>query len=174
MSVLRIPSVLAAVAAGALAAVSLAAGAGLATTARAEEAPALETIRVLLDQAKLVKLPTGAETVVIGNPSIADVTVQKNGVMVITGKAAGRTNFIALDASGSIISESTLSVGVSTAGRMLVQRGLAQNSYDCSPECLPTVTLGDAEAHFSGTVNQVGQRDGMGKGTNGKADKEKK
>lgn len=171
MTVLRIRSMLPALALGLLVAGGLALPGA---SPRAEEGQGAETIRVTLDQAKLVKLPAGAETVVIGNPAIADVTVQKNGVMVITGKSAGRTNFIALDASGSIISESTLAVGAATAGRMVVQRGIARNTYDCSPECLPTVSLGDDNAYFGGVVGQVGQRDGMGKGTSGKADKEKK
>lgn len=135
---------------------------GLAVHAHAQQT-APEAISVVLDQAKLVKLPTGADTIVIGNPSIADVTVQKNGVMVITGRAAGRTNFIALDQSGAIISESVLSVTVPTEGKLLVQRGLERNTYDCSPACLPTVSLGDEDKHFSLSINQSSQRDGMAK-----------
>jgi hypothetical protein len=134
----------------------LSSGAGL-----AEQVAAPESIAVTLDQAKLVKLPAGAETIVIGNPAIADVTVQKNGVMVITGRATGRTNFIALDTNGVIISESILSVSVATAGKLIVQRGLERNTYDCSPTCLPTVSLGDEDKHFALSVNQSGQRDGM-------------
>lgn len=122
-----------------------------------------EAISVVLDQAKLVKLPSGADTIVIGNPAIADVTVQKNGVMVITGRAAGRTNFIALDHSGAIISESVLTVTMATEGKLLVQRGLERNTYDCSPACLPTVSLGDEDKHFALSINQSSQRDGMAK-----------
>ncbi len=135
---------------------------GLAVPTQAQQAGS-EAISVVLDQAKLVKLPSGADTIVIGNPSIADVTVQKNGVMVITGRSAGRTNFIALDPSGAIISESVLTVTVPTEGKLLVQRGLERNTYDCSPACLPTVSLGDEDKHFSLSINQSSQRDGMAK-----------
>lgn len=128
---------------------------------QAEERPAADAILVSLDQAKLVKLPSGAETIVIGNPAIADVAVQKNGVMVITGRAAGRTNFIALDHAGSIISESVVTVANPTQGRVVVLRGADQSTYDCAPSCLPTVSLGDVEKHFNGTVDQVSRRDGM-------------
>ncbi|MCZ8185241.1 MAG: pilus assembly protein N-terminal domain-containing protein [Beijerinckiaceae bacterium] len=128
--------------------------------ARAEQ-PAVETISLLMDQAKLVKLPGGADTIVIGNPAIADVTVQKNGVLVLTGRSAGRTNFIALNASGNIISESMVTVTVPSAGRVLVQRGLEPSSYDCAPLCLPTVALGDEEKHFNRSVDQAQRRDGM-------------
>jgi hypothetical protein len=122
---------------------------------------AVETIALQMDQAKLVKLPNGADTIVIGNPAIADVTVQKNGVLVLTGRSAGRTNFIALSASGSIISESMVTVSVQTSGRVLVQRGFDQSTYDCAPTCLPTVALGDEDKHFSKTIEQAGRRDGM-------------
>lgn len=135
---------------------------GLADLSHAQQAES-ETIAVVMDQAKLVKLPAGADTIVIGNPSIADVTVQKNGVMVITGRSAGRTNFIALNQAGAIISESVLTVTVPTDGKLLVQRGLERNTYDCSPACLPSVSLGDEDKHFSLSVNQATQRDGMAK-----------
>lgn len=119
----------------------------------------LDAITVNLDQAKLLKLPAGTETIVVGNPSIADVAVQKNGVMVLTGRTAGRTNFIALDGTGSIISESIVSVTVPQAGRLLVQRGLDRTTYDCAPNCLPTPTLGDEEKHFNSSIDQSIKRD---------------
>jgi Pilus formation protein N terminal region len=121
-------------------------------------ARASEMIGVTLDQAKLVKLPEGTSTVVVGNPSIADISVQRNGVMVITGRRAGRTNFIALDKQGSIISESNVSVSVSTAGRVLLQRGVEATTYDCSTECLPTVGLGDDDKSFNRALSQASSR----------------
>src|SRR5215210_5103515 len=63
-------------------------------------AAATDTVVVLLDQAKIVKLAPGAQTIIVGNPGIADVTVQKNGVLIVTGKSYGVTNVIALDAEG--------------------------------------------------------------------------
>lgn len=125
-------------------------------------------IEVLLDQAKLVQLPPGAETIVVGNPAIADVAVQKNGVMVITGKTTGRTNFIALDQAGSIISESVVAVTVTTAGRVVVQRGLDRASYDCAPVCSPTVSLGDEEKHFGRISEQATRRERMAQDGNGR------
>ena len=62
-------------------------------------------INVILDQAKLVKLPERVATIVIGNPLIADATVQTGGLMVITGKGYGATNIIALDRTGAVLME---------------------------------------------------------------------
>jgi len=120
-----------------------------------------DTIQVYFDQAKLLKLPAGAETLVIGNPGIADISIQKTGVIVITGRSPGRTNFIALDASGSIISESTISVTYPGGERLLVQRGLDRSHYDCAPNCLPTLTLGDENGHFGMVGDQMTRREGL-------------
>ena len=67
-------------------------------------------INVILDQAKLVKLPDRVATIVIGNPVIADAAVQSGGWMVITGKGYGTTNIIALDRSGAMLMEKTVEV----------------------------------------------------------------
>ena len=54
-------------------------------------------IKVLVDEAKLVELSRPVHEVIIGNPAIADVTVQSKNVLVFTGKSAGHTNVILLD-----------------------------------------------------------------------------
>src|ERR1700709_197879 len=64
--------------------------------------PAPDAIDVNVDQAKLVKLPARVATIVVGNPLIADVTLQSGGIVVVTGKGYGATNFIAMDRSGEI------------------------------------------------------------------------
>ena len=64
--------------------------------------PGPESIAVNVDQAKLVKLPTRVSTIVVGNPLIADVTLQPGGLIVVTGKGYGATNFIAMDRAGEV------------------------------------------------------------------------
>jgi Pilus formation protein N terminal region len=125
-------------------------------------AQAAEKLDVFLDQAKLLKLPAGAETIVIGNPAIADVAVQKNGIMVLTGRSSGQTNLIALDKTGTIISETIIVVANNQAGKLLVQRGLESNSYDCGlNRCQPGIALGDENGFFGTAIGQATQRDGM-------------
>ena len=60
--------------------------------------------------AKLVKLPGGIATIVVGNPLIADVTLQNGGVVVVTGKGYGATNFIALDRTGQVLVDRQIQV----------------------------------------------------------------
>ena len=68
-------------------------------------AVAADTIDVILDQAQTLRLPDRVGTIVVGNPLIADVTVQSGGLMVVTGKGYGRTNVIALDHHGGVLLE---------------------------------------------------------------------
>ncbi len=117
-----------------------------------------ERVSVILDQAKVMSLPSGTRTVVVGNPSIADVVVQKNGVIVITGKNYGLTNLIALDGSGKIIAESSLFVEEPSEGIVTVQRGLDRESYSCSPRCAPTLVPGDSSTFFTNIGTQVDTR----------------
>jgi hypothetical protein len=117
-----------------------------------------ETVMVMVDHAKVVKLPDRTQTVIVGNPMIADITVQRNGILVVTGKAYGATNLIALDSAGLLLAESTISVQAPTDAVVTVQRGLARESYSCTPTCQPSLRLGDSPEHFGGVGNQTTQR----------------
>jgi hypothetical protein len=123
-----------------------------------------ETIIVSLNQAKIIRLPPNAQTVIVGNPSIADVTVQKNGILVVTGKSYGMTNVIALDAKGAVLGESRLRVDNANDAIVMVQRGLERQSYTCTPTCEPTMTLGDGANYFDSLRKQIEDRNGLAGG----------
>lgn len=119
-------------------------------SARAED-----TLVVTVDQARIVKVPPGTQTLVIGNPMIADVTLLKSGnAMVVTGKGFGETNFIALDRSGMPVAQSEIQV-VSSPNGLIVQRGMERESYNCAPRCQPAARLGDDPAYFNQITGQI-------------------
>jgi Flp pilus assembly secretin CpaC len=118
-------------------------------------------IDVIVDQAKLVKLPERISTIVIGNPLIADASVQAGGLMVITGKGFGRTNLIALDRAGAVLLEMTVEVQAPRAGIVVVYRGMERESYSCTPYCNRRITLGDSPPYFEATIAQSSTRNGQ-------------
>ena len=125
----------------------------------ASAALAVDKIEVELDNAKLLKLPPGTDTLVIGNPAIADVTIQRNQVMVVTAKSHGSTNMIALDNKGAIVSESRIVVILPKRPEQLtLLRGSAQETYSCNPECGSIIQLGDEDKYFKATIGQVRDR----------------
>ena len=119
-------------------------------------APAPDAIAVNVDQAKLVKLPARVATIVVGNPLIADVTLQTGGVIVVTGKGYGATNFIAMDRAGEILVDRVIQVEGPTDQLVTIYRGVERESYSCMPICQRRVTLGDSEGYFKSTIDQAG------------------
>jgi len=119
-----------------------------------------KTIYVDLDYARILRLPEGAQTLVIGNPLIADVTMLKNNrLMVVTGKSFGATNLIILDNSGTQVGESTITV-VPPNDKLVVMRGPHRESYWCNPDCAPAVDLGDDHAYMNETIAAIKNHEG--------------
>jgi hypothetical protein len=126
-----------------------------------------DVVAVTLDQAKVARLPSGATTLIIGNPMIADVTMLKNNnSMVITGKGFGQTNLIAIDAEGAIIEEKQVRV-LPTKTVLVLQNGNSRISYACNPDCMPTVQLGDDDKTFSEAGGQISTRNSYAAGSAG-------
>lgn len=104
-----------------------------------------DLVVVTVDRARIARIPEKTQTLVIGQPGIADVTMLKNsGMGVITGKSYGETNLIALDGEGNMLGEWIIRVGADRAD-LLVQNGVNRESYICAPDCLPTVELSDSK-----------------------------
>jgi len=110
-----------------------------------------DTLVVMTDRAKIIRLPDKTKTVIVGNPIVADVTVGKDGLVVLTGKSFGQTNLIALDADGAILNESTIQVQQASENLVVMQRGMDRETYSCTPSCMPTVVLGDETKYFTDT-----------------------
>ena len=118
--------------------------------------PAAGSISVNVDQAKLVKLPDRVATIVVGNPLIADVTLQNGGVIVVTGKGYGATNFIAMDRAGQILDDRQIQVAGPTDQLVTIYRGVSRETYSCMPICQRRVTLGDGDTYFKSVMEQAG------------------
>lgn len=111
-----------------------------------------QAIQVEVDHARIVKIPQGAQTLVIGNPLIADVTMLKtNQLMVLTGKSFGSTNLIVLDRSGSQVGQSMVTV-VPSKGNVVVQRGVHRESLSCHPICARAVDLADDLQYMNNAI----------------------
>ena len=145
--------------------------AALFLVAVATRAVAAEPITVRVDQALIMKLPERAATVVIGNPLIADLSIQPGGLAVVTGKGFGATNFIVMDHGGAVLMEKTVEVKGPNDRIVQVYRGLTRQTYSCVSECEPRITLGDTSGgdvdeksgiptdYFNTTLTQTVTRD---------------
>jgi Flp pilus assembly secretin CpaC len=112
---------------------------------------------VKYDQSQLLRLPRPVAEIIIGNPTIADVTVQANNLLVITGKTFGITNVIALDAERKIIQDQRVMVIREESKVVNVQKGAKRESYNCAPQCNPSLVVGDDQTYFE-TVARTAER----------------
>jgi Flp pilus assembly secretin CpaC len=119
-----------------------------------------DVIVVRLDQARITRLPDKVSTIVVGNPLIADVSLQAGGLLVLTGKGYGVTNLVALDRAGTVLSEFLIQVEAATDTIVVVYRGAARESYSCTPECAPRISLGDTQPYFDSAIGQTVIRNG--------------
>ena len=108
---------------------------------------------VRYDQSQLLRLPRPASEVIIGNPSIADVSLQGGNLLVVTGKTFGITNVIALDIDRNVIQDQRVIVERDTGRVVNVHKGSTRFTYSCTPNCETNLTIGDDKTYFD-TVKQ--------------------
>jgi hypothetical protein len=125
---------------------------------------------VAYDQSQLLRLPRPVASVIIGNPSIADVAVQGGNLLVVTGKTFGVTNIIALDADRNIIQDQRVIVTRDEARIVNLSKGGLRQSYSCTPNCSPTLTIGDDTAYFDMISKHASTKTKFSEGTDSRGD----
>jgi Flp pilus assembly secretin CpaC len=139
----------------------IAAGLAVATVSSVQ---AQNALTVELDGARILKLDTPASDVIIGNPNVADVTVQTPNRLVVIGRAPGLTRLIVMN-DGTITMDTQIVVTAKNASAqvsVLAPDGqkVTETIFACSDRC--TVVPGTERASGSG-----GNGGGGGAGGNG-------
>jgi hypothetical protein len=132
--------------------------AGAATPATA----ANDDVYVLVDQAALLRIDRAAAEIVVGNPSIVDVSVQSGRVLILTGKSYGETNLIVLDADGKVVINRKLVVQDPRTGFVTVYRGTSRFTLDCAPNCTTPLVIGDEPGYFEMIAKQIRSKQAIG------------
>jgi len=125
-----------------------------ALVASALPAAALEPgVTVNVNMARILRINSPAATVIVGNPGIADVTIQDPQTLILTGKSYGQTNLIVLDNTGNAIADTVVEVVAQEADLMTVYEGNSRTTMVCSPQCQPAIMLGDDPSFTSSTIS---------------------
>jgi len=114
-----------------------------------------DTIEVIVDQAKVMHVSRPADIVIIGNPAIADATIQDNQTLIITGHSYGTTNLIVLDSDGKSIADDLVTVGAQNEDVVTVYKRASRETFSCNPDCSPTLAVGDNTAAFDAVNAQI-------------------
>jgi Flp pilus assembly secretin CpaC len=135
-----------------IAAVAVCAGAAMGNCAPAGMG---KVVDLTIDFATVLKLDRPAKTIVIGNPGIADASVQDGTTVVLTGKAAGTTNMIILDDKGAEVANETLRVASNLRQLTTVFYGSKRQTYSCAPTCEQVIVVGDDPTAFQTAAQQI-------------------
>jgi hypothetical protein len=104
------------------------------------------------DHTQFVTLSTDPGAIVVGNPSIADVSL--NGrLLFINGHAYGETNLMVFDTAGGKIADYDISVSHGSANEVTMFIGsstgpTSRYTFTCAPNCEAAIMPGDNSAWF--------------------------
>ena len=110
------------------------------------------TVTVNANMARVLRINAPAATVIIGNPAVADVTIQDPQTLILTGKSYGRTNMIILDSLGDPIADTIVEVAQLKNDTVTVFSGAQRTSVACAPNCQPVIMLGDDTSYTSNVI----------------------
>ena len=86
-------------------------------------------------QASYVSLSGPIRDVVVGDPSIADVSVVNERTLVVLGKRPGVTSLLAFNAAGRPLADRQIVVSENGGGGVTVYRGVTASNYACGAQC---------------------------------------
>jgi hypothetical protein len=101
------------------------------------------TFAVTIDQSARVSLSAPARDVLVGNPSVADVTLLSPTSLAVLGRSYGVTNLVVIDKNGRTILERQIVVSAPDENRVSMFRGPNVWNYACSPRCERTPMPGE-------------------------------
>jgi Pilus formation protein N terminal region len=118
-----------------------------------------QVLTIEVDESQMLTLPTPPGAIIIGNPSIADVSVQGQQIF-IHGRGFGQTNLTILDLQGNqIASFSVMGKHTQESAVAIYKGGVnARYSYSCAPLCEPELQTGDNEVYFGNTAAQTSKK----------------
>lgn len=118
-------------------------------------AHAAESFNVEVNQTKALNFSEPVTSIMLGNPSIADVHVDSAKRVYVLGRAFGQTNLIALDADGKTVAMMNVNVTSQSADNLTLNRGTGQVSYNCTPRCERVVNSTDSADNFGEISGQI-------------------
>jgi hypothetical protein len=93
-----------------------------------------QAMTVPLDHAERLSIHGAAANVVVGNPSVADVTVVDSHTLYVLGRSYGSTGLNVTDALGRTLFSGDVTVVRPMSG-VSVYRGVARSDLACAPGC---------------------------------------
>ena len=106
---------------------------------------------VEINKTSVLRLPSPASAVVIGNPKIADISVHSSDTLLLSGRGFGTTNILAFDEFGQTIMDAEIQVHAPQTSTAIRVNSIGDGfkTYSCNPHCLPAPIIGDSGAFIA-------------------------
>lgn len=123
-----------------------------------------EIVEVTIDQTVPVRLGSPAKTVVVGNPSIADINVESGSLVFVLGRSFGTTNVFAVDSEGKEVANFIVQVRANDTNTVTMFKKTARMTMVCGDTCQHTPVIGDSKGYFDALVEEAEAKTAMAKG----------
>ncbi|WP_421693953.1 pilus assembly protein N-terminal domain-containing protein [Aestuariivirga sp.] len=134
-------------------------GGVLPSTAKADDQAPVELV-LTFDQSQRLALPALPSTIVVGNPAVADVTLDGKSLF-LHARGHGLTNLVIYDEQGGKIGNYLLRVVFDDPLSISVYTPKGRNTFTCVTDCESTLRIGDASENFGNYMAQTGARNGF-------------
>jgi Pilus formation protein N terminal region len=125
-------------------------------------------ITIQTDQTQLIAISADPGTVVVGNPSIADVSLSGRRVF-LHGRGFGSTNIMILDVAGNQLANFDVTVTHDHPNELVMVTSsttrpkISIDTYSCAPICYHAMIPGDAG--FGETLGENSSKAGLASGS---------
>ncbi len=126
----------------------------IAVCAGASIACAGQYLEIQNDESQMITIPSAPGAVILGNPSVADISIDGTRVF-LHGRGYGQTNLMILDASGNQIANFDIVVKHTQVSNVALFRGPGRHSFSCSPYCEAELQIGDDADNFKVVAEEL-------------------
>jgi hypothetical protein len=123
-----------------------------------------QNITLEADKTVMITVAVSPGTVVVGNPSIADISINGNQIFV-HGRGYGNTNIIILDPKNNMLANFDVTVKQSLTNAVTLYRGSVRYSLACDGICEDTLQPGDQIDHFKNVAEQQATKNDLATGS---------
>lgn len=129
----------------------------------ASGARAAQEITLVTDQPQIMKMAQSPATVIVGNPAVADVTMDGK-TLFFHPRAYGLTSIIVLDHKGEKLGDFLVRVIFEDRDSASVYSPEGRETFTCVRDCEPTLRIGDSNGQFGTFTAQSASRSGVAAG----------
>jgi hypothetical protein len=140
--------------------VSIVSAAMIGLCAAAPPSAASEQLVLIADQSRVVKLPAPPATVVVGNPSIADATLD-GASLFLHARGPGLTNITVLDLAGNPVVDYLIHVTYADDQSLALYSPAGRVTFTCTKDCEPVSRIGDNNNGFQNYISQLTSKTGL-------------